>query len=114
MSFDTFFRKSAILLQVFVLRGEIANGHARSYHIYACLFAERTEQEDNIQIKEYQDHIQQLHEAYEAQGKTYQQLYLQHEEAIKVLCRRQLHVFNSFLIYDNYKVFSTQSSCMKV
>jgi hypothetical protein len=71
-----------------------------------CLFVERTEQEEDIQIKEYQDHIQQLREAYEAQGEAYQQLYLQHEEAQKVQFLRQLHVFNSFLLSENYKVFS--------
>jgi hypothetical protein len=56
------------------------------------VFVERTQQEQDIQIKEYQDHIQQLRDAYESQGETYQQLYLQHEEALKVRFLRQLHV----------------------
>jgi hypothetical protein len=82
-----------ILLQVHVLQGENSNNHARSYHVCTCLFVERIEQEENFQIKEYQDHIQQLREAYESQGETYQQLYLQHEEALKVWFLRQFHVF---------------------
>ena len=56
------------------------------------MFVERTEQEENIQIKEYQDHIQQLREAYESQGEKYQQLYLQHQETLKVWFLRQLHL----------------------
>jgi hypothetical protein len=93
VSFDIPFRKCTILLQVHVLQGENANNHARSYHVCTCLFVERTEEDENIQIKEYQDHIQQLREAYESQGETYQQLYLQHEEALKVRFLRQLCVF---------------------
>jgi len=110
MSFDTSFRKCTILVQVHVLQGENANNYARSYHVCTCLFVERTEQEENIQIKEYQDHIQQLREAYESQGETYQQLYLQNEEALKVWFLRQHHVFYSVLISENYKVFSTHPS----
>jgi hypothetical protein len=110
MSFDTPFRKGTILLQVHVLQGENANNYASSYRVCTCLFVERTEQEENIQIKEYQDHIQQLREAYESQGETYQQLYLQHEEALKVWFLRQRHFFYSILISENYKVFSTQPS----
>ena len=92
MSFDTPFRKCTILLQV--LQGENANSHARSCYVCTCLclFVERTEQEENIQIKEYQDHIQQLREAYESQGEKYQQLYLQHQETLKVWFLRQLHL----------------------
>jgi heterodisulfide reductase subunit A-like polyferredoxin len=90
MSFHT---PSESLLQVHVLQGENANKYARSYCICTCLFVERTEQEENIQFKEYQDHIQQLREAYEAQGEAYQQLYLQHEEAQKVRFLRQLFNF---------------------
>ena len=110
MSFDTLFIKCTILLQVHVVQGENANNRTRSYHVCTCLFVGRTEQEENIQIKEYQDHIQQLREAYESQGETYQQLYLQHEEALKVWFIRQLHVFYSILISENYKMFSTQPS----
>ncbi|XP_069702981.1 golgin subfamily A member 4-like isoform X2 [Periplaneta americana] len=45
---------------------------------------ETSEKEQNIQVREYRDHIKDLHEASEAQGEAFQQLYLQHEEAIKV------------------------------
>jgi hypothetical protein len=67
-----------------VLQDESTNNHAGSYHLCIHLFIERTEQEENIQMREYQDQIKQLREAYEAQGEAYQQLYLQHEEALEV------------------------------
>jgi hypothetical protein len=53
-------------------------------HIHACLFIERREQEEDMQVREYQDHIKELCEASEAQGEAFQQLYVQHEEALKV------------------------------
>jgi hypothetical protein len=84
VKFYTSFRKSTILLQVHVVQGENANNHARSYQICIHLFVERAEQEESIQFKELQDHIKQLREAYEAQGEAYQQLYLQHEDSVKV------------------------------
>jgi ribonucleotide reductase beta subunit family protein with ferritin-like domain len=67
-----------------MVQGENANNHARSYQTCIRLFVDRAEREENIQIKDLQDHIKQLREAYEAQAQAYQQLYLQHEEAIKV------------------------------
>jgi len=95
MSFDTPFRKSAFSYKYMYCKVKMLiamEGVAMYAHVW-CLFVERTEQEENIQIKEYQDHIQQLREAYESQGETYQQLYLQHQEALKVGSLMFLTVF---------------------
>jgi hypothetical protein len=48
------------------------------------VFIERREQEEHMQVREYQDHIKELCEASEAQGEAFQQLYVQHAEALKV------------------------------
>jgi len=112
MSFDTPFIKSTFSYKYMYCKVKMLiamEGVAMYAHIW-YLFVEKTEQEENIQIKEYQDHIQQLREAYESQGETYQQLYLQHQEALKVWFLRQPHVSYSVLISANYKVFSTQPS----
>ncbi|KAJ4439450.1 hypothetical protein ANN_07574 [Periplaneta americana] len=68
-AYDTFIRRGNVHLE---------------YHCCLCSFIETSEKEQNIQVREYRDHIKDLHEASEAQGEAFQQLYLQHEEAIKV------------------------------
>lgn len=53
-----------------------------------------------MQVAEYQDHIKELCDTSEAQGEAFQQLYVQHEEDLKVHSVRQLHFFSSFLISE--------------
>jgi hypothetical protein len=48
------------------------------------VFIERREQEEDMQVAEYQDHIKELCDTSEAQGEAFQQLYVQHEEDLKV------------------------------
>lgn len=52
--------------------------------IHACVFIERREQEEDMQVRKCQDHIKELCEASETQGEAFQQLYVQHEEALEV------------------------------
>jgi hypothetical protein len=56
-----------------------------SLQMSVLLFIERTEQEDNLQVKAHWDHTKTQHEMSEAQGEVFQQPYVEHkEEAIKV------------------------------
>ncbi|PNF25338.1 hypothetical protein B7P43_G10936 [Cryptotermes secundus] len=45
---------------------------------------ERREQEEDMQVRKYQDHIKELCEASETQGEAFQQLDVQHEEALEM------------------------------
>lgn len=63
--------------------GGITN-HAKVTYVYTSVFVERTEQENDVPVGEYRDHGKELQKASEVQGEAFQQLHLQHEEAIKV------------------------------